>query len=249
MSDIQENQKHVAIDTQLKRHWRNKKRIRLLLGLIILLLIVAGFFYWYEKIAQQTAERLQNEGRVTEEERAAKVPVLFGREDYQLQQKTDGQYIVIDRVGFSAKVPAGWKVEFETSSHASVNQEECTVSLQSPDTDAIKSSNLKNGCAITISAGFNPEVNSATKEKINRLSSTSTNYDDLLDKKIAYSIIDISGNKILHSAIIETYGQGVGIKIPIKEKENIDIYSFFPKAEKEKCAQVWDEFIKNITLK
>lgn len=72
-----------------------KKKIWIFL--IILVLLAGGFFYWWSN-------------RQSEEEES-QPPTLFSKEDYKIQEREDGKYIVVEKVGLSCKVPEGWRIE------------------------------------------------------------------------------------------------------------------------------------------
>jgi len=67
----------------------NKK----LIFLAILFLIIGGLFYflfiW----------------EIPEEQETSQGPTLFAKEDYKIDEREDGKYIVVEKVGLTCKVP------------------------------------------------------------------------------------------------------------------------------------------------
>jgi len=50
---------------------------------------------------------------IEEEEITYSPPILFSADDYKIEEKLEGKFIVIEKVGFSAKAPKGWEVKKE----------------------------------------------------------------------------------------------------------------------------------------
>ncbi|MDD5738583.1 MAG: hypothetical protein PHY72_01495 [Candidatus Pacebacteria bacterium] len=72
-----------------------KLAIFLILGVVILAGIAGIFYYKYK-----------SNGVYGE---LAEPPKLFEKGDYKVEDRADGQYIVVDKVGLTAKVPDGWR--------------------------------------------------------------------------------------------------------------------------------------------
>ena len=38
-------------------------------------------------------------------------PTLFAKDDYKIENRSDGTYIVVEKVGLTAKVGSGWEIK------------------------------------------------------------------------------------------------------------------------------------------
>jgi len=210
----------------------NKK----LIFLAILFLIIGGLFYflfiW----------------EIPEEQETSQGPTLFAKEDYKIDEREDGKYIVVEKVGLTCKVPENWDIKIEGDD---IPEPEYWVNLLSPDAE-FKDILIK-GCGISIMTGISIED---TKETINNIKDLQEN-PDMKPEEISYTyqgyrlnVIDVDNHQALlwiapkHDII----GQIIGINIPINSEELINFDTLFPLGYKEKCSPIWEEFIKNIII-
>lgn len=183
-----------------------------------------------------------------EEISQAEPPRLFGEDDYQVEQRTDGKYIVISKIGFSAKTPDGWKIEKQKT--PDLNESQYWVDLLSPDaTDLTKKSYLDRGCGISINAGTEEENNTDIKKNIENIKAGTEN-TDLGQTGYQYEIIKIGQYEALQwlSSEKPIIGQFTGIDVPIDNIHNVNFDATFPPGYKDQCQTVWETFIKTIKI-
>ena len=215
----------------------NKK----LIFLAILFLIIGGLFYflfiW----------------EIPEEQETSQGPTLFTKEDYKIDEREDGKYIVVEKVGLTCKVPEGWDIKIEGDD---IPEPEYWVNLLSPDVE-FTSIIITEGCGIGIF------VETAEKQVKEIKDSIKFAENDQKSNEICSIILGTSecGEHIFeitkiseHQALKhispsrELFGQGINISIPIDESNIIAIETVFPSGYKEKCSPIWEEFIKNIII-
>ena len=74
---------------------------------VVILAVGVGIFYYKFYLPKTVGGNSELGGERSEP------PKLFSKGDYKVEERTDGKYIVVDKVGLTAKVPDGWRVEFE----------------------------------------------------------------------------------------------------------------------------------------
>ena len=220
------------------------KKISTFVGFAVLaVILVAVFIWWNFPAANKRAQ--ENE----EQANWSASPQLFAKDDYQVEQRTDGQYIVIAKVGFSAKVPDGWNVVKQKT--ADMN-EQYWVDLFSPDaTDLTKKSYMDKGCGISISAGIAEENNRDVRQQIQILKNgASTSTSTGFQKGNDYEVIQLGQYEALQWLSTEKpiIGQFTGNYVPIDNTRNINFDTTFPVGYKEKCQPIWEDFVKTIKL-
>ena len=211
----------------------NKK----LIFLAILFLIIGGLFYflfiW----------------EIPEEQKTSQGPTLFAKEDYKIDERKDGKYIVVEKVGLTCKVPENWDIKIEGDD---ISESEYWVNLSSPDVEFEKSIPVK-GCGISIIIGQEEENVKDVKNNIKILQENS----NIEPEEISYTykgyelkVIDINNHQSLFWTAPEksVIGQGIGINIPINNKHLISFNTRFLPNDKEECSLTWEEFIKNIII-
>ena len=227
--------------------------ILLIIVIIMIASMVGGYFFIGWKPAPKPIE---------EEETTYSPPILFPADDYKIEEKAGEKFIVIEKVGFSAKAPKGWEVKKEGGkSYYSPIGEEYYITMLSPDaTSSEKTSTiLGKGCGIGISAlTMDKEEIKETKDTISFLQEhpevkteeiPSIKYK--YNKDYIYKTKEISGYQILEWLSPEKpiFGQGSGIEIPIDDNKLIDLETVFPPSYKEKCLPIWEDFLKTIVIK
>jgi len=208
----------------------NKK---ILISLIILAVIAGGFFYWWF-----IWELPQEEGEET-----SQPPTLFAKEDYKIEEREDGKYIVVEKVGLTCKVPEGWEIKIEGND---IPEPEYWVNLSSPDAE-VKDILIK-GCGIGITAGSAKETAQEIKERIKLLQENSQK-SETIRKGHTSEIIEVSGylgiKGVTENSII---GKAIAIDIPVGEENLIRLDTLFPLGFQEKCSPIWEEFLKNVVI-
>jgi hypothetical protein len=219
-----------------------KKKIIILL--IILAAIAGGFFYfWYVWLPAQI-EKEQSQTSTTTP------PTLFGKEDYKIEERTDGKYIVVPKVGLTAKVPEGWKVEKVKSS--GYPESEYWINLYSPDAKVFDI--LTEGCGISIMVGTAKETVDEVRNNIKVIKKNpNINPEEIsyIYKGYTLEIVRISNYQGLRWKAPERpkMGQALGLDIPIDKDKLISFDTLFPPGFKEKCAPIWKEFLENVEIK
>lgn len=213
--------------------------------LIIALAILAGGFYvvWYVI----PGAYIDNENQEPE----TQAPTLFGKDDYQIVEKSDGIYIVVDKVGLTAKVPEGWTIEMEGDDYP---EPEYWVNLYSSDFSTTTDDVLKSGCTINVVAQTAEKMYQDLKKNMDILQEEPEKAPELLRKDYVLSedfrLIQINkhiGLKLISSenAII---GGGKNIKIPLEKYKIISLGLGFPLEYREICYTIWEEFLENVEI-
>jgi len=212
----------------------NKK----LIFLAILFLIIGGLFYflfiW----------------EIPEEQETSQGPTLFAKEDYKIDEREDGKYIVVEKVGLTCKVPENWDIKIEGDD---IPEPEYWVNLSSPDIATTTGNILVKGCILNTMVATAEETVQKIKENIKLLQEYPEKHENLKQDYIlaeSFEIIDINNYLALKtiSQKNKTIGQGINIDIPIGNKNWINFNIGFPSEYEEKCSPIWEEFIKNIII-
>jgi len=209
-----------------------------LIFLAILFLIIGGLFYflfiW----------------EIPEEQETSQGPTLFTKEDYKIDEREDGKYIVVEKVGLTCKVPEGWSIEKKITPDI---EPQYWVDLYSPDMTTTVNNILTDGCVIDIMAITAKQTNEKIRENIKLLKESPEKSDEIkedyiLAEKVKIVKIDESEAIEIISQANKNLGQAINIDIPIKSDKWISFNIAFPLKHKEKCFSIWEEFIKNIII-
>jgi len=216
----------------------SKSKIWILLVLVLVILLgVGGFFYWKNYLAKSNEQGGER----------SEPPRLFGKEDYRVEEKEDGKYIVVDKVGLRVKVPEGWRVEMKNTPDAEGN--EYWVDMYSEN--ATGTSYLKRGCGISIIVTKSEEYNQEIREKIVKLKNNESLESYGIVKIIENKVVNIENKEALGwlSDVHEIAGQFTGIGVPIGLKNVLEIKASFAKGFSSQCLPIWQEFMKTIEIK
>jgi len=209
-----------------------------LIFLAILFLIIGGLFYflfiW----------------EIPEEQETSQGPTLFAKEDYKIDEREDGKYIVVEKVGLTCKVPENWDIEIKRTPDI---EPQYWIDLYSPDIATTTNDILTDGCVIDIMAITAKQTNEKIRENIKLLKenpekSNEIKEDYILAKEVKIVKIDESEAIEIISQENKNLGQAINIDIPIKSDKWISFNIAFPLSYKEKCSPIWEEFIKNIII-
>ncbi len=215
------------------------KIIGLIIALVIVVIIViAGILFLFIPTSSETGSVPLFEGQ--------EPPTLFGKDDYQVETRGDGTYIVVEKVGLTAKVPEGWTIEKQETPDIETKY---WVRLSSSDV-VISHEVITNGCSINLSAGIEKINNQNTQDSITLLTQNSANSEYI---KEGYEFEIKSMNN--HSALLwlspqkELFGQFAGADIPVGDNVMIAIDTAFPPGYQEQCQPIWQEFLDNLVIK
>lgn len=207
---------------------------KIIILIIILLVIGAGVFYWFwPEPVNGPAPLFQGE----------KPPALFAKEDYQIEERADGKYIVVKKVGLSAKVPDNWIIEIEGDDFP---EPEYWVNLTSPDAEM--TSTLIKGCGITLMIQNNKDE---AESLIANIATIQKNPEKAQEIKPDYQvmIVQIDANKGLKWSSPEDniLGTVIGLDIPM---DNVvaNIGTRLLPEYKDQCRLYWNEFLENLKL-
>jgi len=205
---------------------------------IVLLIIIGGFFYFWIPNHQSNS--------------SPNPPTLFGKDDYKVEERDDGKYIVVDKVGLTAKVPDNWDIKFEGNDYP---EPEYSIDLYSIDVATTTNYILTDGCIISIMVINTEKEYEETKRNIEILEKNPEKKNEILyNDYILFTDIDTikinrySGIKLIFTDS-PTMGGGNSIRIPIKNKNLLSSSISFSLDYKNKCSLVWEEFIKNLKIK
>ena len=211
-----------------------------LIFLVILSLIIGGLFYFlfiWEVPKEPEQENSQG-------------PTLFAKEDYKIDEREDGKYIVVEKVGLTCKVPENWDIKIEGDDYP---ESEYWVNLSSPDLATTTGDVLTKGCTLSVMVASAEETVQDIKKNIKLLQEHPEESDTLKQDYIlaeTFEIIKIDNYLALKtiSQKRKIIGQGINLDIPIKEENWINFKIAFPLEYEEKCSPIWEEFIKNIII-
>ncbi len=211
-----------------------KKKSKILLTIIVLAVVIAGgFFYWW--LSQP----------VEESEEKTQPPTLFGKEDYKIEERADGKFIAVEKVGLSCEVPEGWRIEKVRGS--GYPESGFWVDLYSSDAEIFDI--LTKGCGISIMAGTAEKSAKEIKENIRFIQETPEKSDEIR-KDYEFEVIEINNYQGLEwiEPEVPDIGQATGIDIPIGDDKLISIGARFPSGYKEKCSPIWEDFLRNVVI-
>ena len=218
-------------------------RKKIWIFLIILAVAAGGFFYlWYVWIPAQMEK---------EPEEKTQPPTLFSKEDYKTEERKDGKYIIVDKVGLTCKVPDSWKVEIQGDD---VPEPEYWVNLYSPDLGTTTGNVLKTGCIISITAQTAKKTHQELTKNIEILQKNPKEATELLKKDYViaenFRLVNINNNITLEIISRESpiMGGGKSINIPFKDYKLISLGLGFPLEYKDKCSPIWEEFLKTVVI-
>ncbi|MDD5433178.1 MAG: hypothetical protein PHE77_00750 [Candidatus Pacebacteria bacterium] len=212
---------------------KSSKKLAIFLILALVILVgIGGFFYLHNKSSMDLAKLSS--------------PKLFEKGDYKVEDRADGQYIVVDKVGLTAKVPTGWRVEFE-GQDAPDGTSQYWVNLLSADAEK-EYGLLSKGCGISILVGINPTNEQEIVDAIN----TESGLNAIKNKRpdFTFSIKSVSNKLVLESVSPnrQKFGVAITINLPI-DNTLISFETRIPEGYESYCSGVWGTFLESIEVK
>jgi len=210
-----------------------KKVVKIIIGIIGFLVVAGLVFYFWQYYKQKQEENLGY--------------IQFN--GFAKQEVNGEVYFENKEAGLKFKVPQGWNYY---ESHIA------SMALSSPDfvdfkeTDSTKSFIPKTGCWIGVSV-----KNSLSDDADYAITKDRLSHSDLLEtintEKDNYSVVIISGEKMLKTNhLSDTNKDNVGNFIYIDMAKKNKFYSIETSIfgdDKEKCSQIFDEFLTSISIK
>ena len=217
-----------------------KKKTKVLLIVIVLAVVAGGFFYWLS--IWESREPLEEKSQP---------PTLFSKEDYKIEQREDGKFIVVEKVGLTCKVPEGWKIEIKGDD---IPEPEYWVNLYSPGFATTTGNVLKKGCIISAAAQTAQKKHEELAENIQKLQENpQTAIKELKEDYVLaedFQIRNINDTYALELTSSENslMGGGKNINIPLNDHQVLTFGIGFPLENKENCLIIWEEFLENIVI-
>jgi len=202
---------------------------------VIILIALAGIVWFF------LAPIEKPEGTSTPE--GIEAPVLFSKEDYKVVERDGEQYLDIEKIGFSAKIPEDWKIE-------QVGEKElpCLVHLLSPDAEILGT--LRKGCGITIAAGTAEEQLAEIETQILAIKKEA---EKSIETQEGYllELINIGGNEALKWTAPKkpSLGQALGINVLLSNGRLLSMDTRLPEGYEEICKPTWEAFIHSIEIR
>jgi hypothetical protein len=182
-------------------------------------------------------------------------PTLFGANDYKVTEKNGAKYIEIEKIGFTAKVPEGWKIEKKQTPDI---EPQYWVRLYSDNYKPSPRTSILpgKGCKIDVSAWTSKESNLERKKIIKELKAgKEDSIEDLYIKDgYNYSVVDINNHEAVQQKtskdhVLSEFAQAILVDIPINGDKVLTLYIDFPPSDKEMCINNWGKFLKTIEIK
>ena len=171
---------------------------------------------------------------------------LFNRQDYQIEERSNEKYIVIDSIGFSAKIPDNWKLEWVNETDQ--DQNATFVNILSPDAEMNKTK--KQGCGLSIMAQTNRESYIGVLDNI-RIISTEPSKAELIRKNYNFNVFAIDNYPSIkwESPTKPMVGTVFGIDIPLKQFVLVNIGMRISPEAMSTCLPIWEKFLDSISIK
>ncbi|MDD4990201.1 MAG: hypothetical protein PHW31_02720 [Candidatus Pacebacteria bacterium] len=222
---------------------------------VVVLASVAGVFYWKfylpksEELGGERSEplytKILHKFWSSRQSEALNRPKLFSKGDYVVEERANGKYIVVDKVGLTAKVPDGWSININKTPTA--DTEEYWVDLLSPEAEM--GSYLKNGCGISFSVWIDQEGVNDVRQAIDSVKKGIYEPEGV-KKDNTYEVVKIFNKEALKwvSPERKIIGQSEGLNITQDRDILISFSTTFPPLYKEICTPAWESFINDIAI-
>lgn len=209
-----------------------KKKTLIILITVLIVLAGAIWFFFIPIEKPEETNYIEN----------VEPPMLFGKEDYKITERDEERFVLIEKAGFSAKIPKDWKSE-------QVGDEESSslIHLLSPDAEIIGV--LTKGCGISIAAGTAKEQLAEIQEKMVMIKEEPKKYIETQEGYLL-ELIDINEYEAVKWTAPEkpSLGQALGLNIPLLNGKLISIDTRFPTGYEETCKPLWEEFLNSIEI-
>ena len=143
-------------------------------------------------------------------------PTLFSKDDYQIEERSDATYIVVQKAGLTAKVPDNWTIKIEGDDFPTPQY---WVNLLSPDVEM--TSILQKGCSIEIIASQNSPKEAQTLQNNINLIKKDPSASDAIRKNYTFKITQKGEHVGLEwfSPENEPVGEFIGVDIPLDKNK------------------------------
>ena len=212
--------------------------------LLILAAVAGGFFYFWEVWLPAQIEKEQQKS-----EEKTQPPTLFGKEDYKIEEREDGKYIVVEKVGLTAKVPEGWRAEYKRTADI---EPQYWIALLSPDAEIFDI--LTKGCGISITCRTSEKDSQSIENKIKTIRESGSKLVEGPDGyKYEYEITTLEDYVALKGTPAKDnkfnkFIKGESIDIVLGENKILSLDSTYPPSFESKCYPVWEKFLKDIII-
>lgn len=210
-----------------------KKGLKIIIGVVGFLVIAGLAFYFWQYLQQKQEENLGY--------------VQFN--SFAKQEANGEIYFENKEAGLKFKIPQGWNYY---ESHIA------SIALSSPDfidfkeTDSTKSFIPKTGCWIGVSV-----KNSLSDDADYAITKDRLSHSDLLEtinrRDLIYSTVLVDGKNLLKKDyLVDNNKDNIMNFLSVELAQKNKLYSFnttISGDNKEKCSQIFDEFLTSISIK
>lgn len=209
----------------------NTKQILIPFILVLTIIILAGVVlirYWHQT--------------------SGGAEVSFAKEDYRIEERDDATYIVMDRVGFTAKVPNGWAAEIKYDDLPG-GRVEYWVSVASSDLEGYPE--IGQGCGFSIGTTIDEVLNQKIKDEIKFVQENPTRFEEL-GYNIEYATpVMVSGKSAffwISPGVEPPMRQITGVTIPWGGDILLSLSSGTVPGYNEVCLPIWNEFLTGVVI-
>lgn len=208
---------------------------KIIILVVVLVVVIGGGFWLFSGNENNTVRLFEDQ----------EPPTLFGKDDYQIEERDDGIYIVVAKVGLTAKVPDGWSVEIEGDDFP---EPEYWVNLYSLN-KKIEHGLLLEGCKINLIVGIEEKNVQEINNEMDLLINGQID-QNAIKKNYEFQIIKINNRQSLKwtSPEQKLIGQSTGINLPLNDKILLSISASLPPRYKNQCQPIWQEFLDNLII-
>jgi len=173
------------------------------------------------------------------------------KEDYIIEETSEGIFVKNEKAGLSFKVPDGWRVEMKNDNTEDLINE-FWITLLSSDAEVGTNNLLTKGCGLSVWVEFQEKQFEYIKNEMETIRQNPENYK--INENFQKEIIKIDNHfaikwigKSDKTEIYEKIGQVIEIKIPVDNKI-IYIDARVLPSYQEECFRTTNDFLKTILI-